>query len=144
MIWLGSDHAGFELKETIKQFLLDRNVLVADLGCESTDSVDYPAFAVKVAKRIIDNPHDRGILFCASGEGMAIAANRIKGIRCALAWNERVAEESRADNDSNILSLPANYITPKEAENIVWRWLETEFSGAERHSRRIHIMDQQP
>jgi len=141
MIWFGSDHAGFELKEAIKQFLLNRNVLVADLGTESVESVDYPSFAEKVSKRIIDSPHDKGILFCSSGQGMAMAANRHKGIRCAIGWNEKVAKESRVDNDSNILSLPANYITVKEAEEIVWLWLETEFSHAERHLRRIHNLD---
>lgn len=141
MIWLGSDHAGFELKEAIKQFLLNRNVLVADLGTESVESVDYSSFAEKVSKRIIDSPHDKGILFCASGQGMAMAANRHKRIRCAIGWNEKVAKESREDNDSNILSLPADYLTIKEAENIVWLWLETDFSHSERHLRRIHNLD---
>src|SRR3989344_8615668 len=109
MIYLGSDHAGYELKKTIETMLAQKGESVEDLGAKGDNPSDYPQFAKAVAERVSKNPQDRGILFCRSGQGMAIAANRFKNVRACVAWNAEVARESRNDNDSNILSLPAGY-----------------------------------
>ena len=143
MIYLGSDHAGFELKEQIKEYLDDRSIEYQDLGANSTEPIDYPAIAKSVAQKVAGDANNRGILFCRSGQGMAIAANRTHEIRAALAWTPEVAAESRRDNNSNILSLPAGYVTTDDAVNIIQTWLDTKFSGAERHIRRIAQIDQQ-
>lgn len=141
MLYLGSDHAGFELKENIKRFLEEQKIKYEDMGTNSIEPVDYPQFANLVAEKVAGNPDNKGILFCRSGQGMAIAANRHQGIRAALAWSPEVAAESRKDNDSNILSLPAGYISADDAANIVQAWLDTPFSSKARHSRRIAEID---
>jgi len=137
MIYLGSDHAGYELKKAIKAMLAQNTEGIEDLGAENDNPSDYPRFAKAVAERVSANPQDRGILFCRSGQGMAMAANRFNDVRACVAWNAEVARESRNDNDSNILSLPAGYLTPDEAEKIVNVWLVTPASKEERHVERI-------
>lgn len=140
IIYLGSDHAGYEMKEDIKKYLTDLDHPVEDLGAYSDEPSDYPEFAYAVAEKIIEKKA-RGILFCGSGEGMAIAANRLKGARASVVWNEDIARETREDNDSNILSLPSRYLKLEEARKIVKAWLETPFSQAERHVRRIKKLE---
>jgi len=142
MIYLGSDHGGYELKEVIKKDLQDRGEAVEDLGASDDTPSDYPEYAYAVAEKVTDDNENRGILFCRSGQGMAIVANRIKGIRVALAWNKEVAVESRKDNDSNVLSLPADYVSEDEARAIVTAWLETPFSSEPRHQHRIDEIDE--
>ena len=140
MIFLAADHAGFELKEKIRHRLSERKVAFEDFGTFSTQLVDYPGYAKQLAKAVIK--HDgKGILFCGSGEGMAIAANRVKGIRAAVVWNPRVSAETREDNDANVLSLPARFIDDETAWEIVSVFLSTSFSHADRHSRRIKQID---
>ncbi len=138
-ISLGSDHAGFELKEQIKSYLntiTDHKLEINDWGCYSEDRVDYPDFAHKVAEQVSDGKADLGILVCGSGNGISMAANKWEGIRCALCWNSEIANMARLHNDANILSLPGRYISLEEAIKCVDEFLNTDFEGG-RHSERI-------
>ncbi len=139
-ILIASDHGGYRLKETIKEILIRKGFDVADAGCESEESVHYPVFAIDVAEKIAEGKYDRGILFCGSGIGMSIVANRVKGIRAALCFDPLTAQLSREHNDSNILCLGGRIIGPKMAEEIVLKWLETPFLGG-RHEERIKMID---
>lgn len=140
MIYLGSDHGGYDLKEAVKKGLQDRGEAVEDLGAGDAVASDYPQFAKAVAGKVAADSGAKGILFCRSGQGMAMVANRFKGVRAAVAWNKEVAVESRRDNDSNVLSLPADYVSDGEAKAIVTAWLETPFSNEPRHQHRINQM----
>jgi len=133
---VGSDHAGFELKEKVKAFLEAEGVEIQDLGTGSTDSVDYPDFAASVAEAVRDGRADRGILMCGSGIGICIAANKIRGIRAALVADLQFARLSREHNDANVLCLPGRFMEPRVADQIVKVWLETPFAGG-RHERRV-------
>jgi len=135
-IALGADHAGVVLKEQIKTFLDEQGVAYEDFGTHSTDSVDYPDYAVKVANAVADGSYDRGILFCGSGIGMAIAANKVHGIRAAQVVDEASARLSRSHNDLNVLSLAARITAAEEARALVQIFLDTPFDGG-RHQRRI-------
>jgi ribose 5-phosphate isomerase B len=138
-IAIGSDHAGFELKEHIKNYLQsikEHKIDLNDWGCYSEERVDYPDFAHKVANQITDEKADIGILVCGSGNGISMAANKWQDIRCALCWNEEIAEMAKLHNDANILSLPGRYITKEEAIKCVDAFLNTGFEGG-RHSERI-------
>ena len=140
-IILGTDHAGFELKEEIKKHLLNKDFEVEDMGADSLDPKDdYPDFIIPVAKKVAENPKNKGIIFGASGQGEAMAANKIKGIRAALYHgnNPDILKLSRQHNDANILSLGAKFLDKKEAIKAVDIWLNTEFSNEERHKRRIN------
>jgi ribose 5-phosphate isomerase B len=143
-IFLGADHAGYKLKEEVKKFLLDRGFDIVDKGAGKFDEKDdYPDFIFPVAKEVAKNPNSRGIIFGASGQGEAIAANRIKGIRAALYYgsNPDIVKLSRTHNDANILSLGARFLGKKEAVEAVKSWLNTDFSSEERHTRRIKKLD---
>lgn len=138
-ISLGSDHAGFELKEQIKSYLntiTNHKLEINDWGCYSEDRVDYPDFAHKVAEQVSDGKADLGILVCGSGNGISMAANKWEGIRCALCWNSEIANMARLHNDANILSLPGRYISLEEAIKCIDEFLNTDFEGG-RHSERI-------
>ena len=135
-IALGADHAGVVLKEQIKKLLDERGDAYEDFGTHSTDSVDYPDYAVKVATAVAGGQYDRGILFCGSGIGMAIAANKIHGIRASQVVDEASARLSRSHNDLNVLSLAARLTAPEEARALVQIFLDTPFDGG-RHQRRI-------
>ena len=134
-IALGSDHAGYELKEYVKGSLAGQHELT-DEGTESTDSVDYPDFALRVARLVSRGEVDRGILVCGTGIGMSVAANKVRGIRAALAFDLYTAMQSRRHVDANILVLGAAVTGRGLALEIVTRWLETPFEGG-RHQRRI-------
>ena len=140
-IAIAADHAGYEEKEKIKKTLDKIGVEYTDMGTDSTASVDYPDFARKVGEAVADGEFDKGILVCGSGTGMAIAANKVPGIRAAVAWNEEIARLSRQHNDTNVLSLAARYIPDEEQEKIVKAWLETDFEGG-RHERRVEKIEQ--
>ncbi len=140
-IAIAADHAGFEEKEKIKKTLDGLGVEYTDMGTNSTASVDYPDFARKVGEAVAEGEYERGILVCGSGTGMAIAANKVPGIRAAVAWNEEIARLSRQHNDTNVLSLAARYIPDEEQEKIVKAWLETNFEGG-RHERRVEKIEQ--
>ena len=135
-IVLGSDHAGFDLKERIRKYLTDWCVPVEDVGTTSTASVDYPDYAEKAAREIEDGKAERGILMCGTGVGVCMAANKFRGIRAAVAWNVEIARLSRLHNDANILCLPGRFIDPAEALEIVKVWLDTPFEGG-RHQLRV-------
>lgn len=139
MLYLGADHRGYNLKEEIKKYLDELKMKYEDVGALSLDEADdYPDYAKEVAKKVSDAPEEhRGILLCGSGVGVNIVANKFDGIRSALAWNEKIAKTSRIDDNANILSLPADYLTTEEAKKIVRTWLETPFTREERHYRRI-------
>lgn len=139
-IIIGSDHAGFALKEIIKEFLAGLNVSVSDIGAYSDQSVDYPDFAAKVAQKIASGDFSRGILICGTGIGMSMAANRLPGIRAALCNDLFSAIMSRRHNNANILVMGGRVIGPELAKEIVRAWIETPFEGG-RHQKRIDKMD---
>lgn len=139
-VFIASDHAGFELKNQLLEFL-NHSTQLTDLGTNSSDSVDYPDFAKLVCQAVLADRQSFGILLCGSGIGMSIAANRFKGIRAALVWNSDLAKLSRQHNNANVLVLPARFISREQAESIVDQWLNTSFDGG-RHEKRIEKLDQ--
>ena len=139
MIAIGSDHGGYELKEELKKILEEKGLEYKDCGAYSTDRVDYPIVAKEVSKSVADKECERGILICRSGYGMAMVANKFKGIRSAPCFCTRAAQFSRLHNDSNVLSLGADYVTVEEAKEILNTWLETEFEGG-RHQERLELV----
>ncbi len=139
-IAIGADHAGFELKEQIKTYLIEKGYDVKNFGTDSSDSVDYPLFIRPVAEAVAKGEFERGIVLAGSGNGEAIVANRVKGIRCALCWNFESARLAREHNDANVLSLGARLIDLETAKSIVDIWLTTDFDGG-RHERRIRQID---
>lgn len=142
-IFLGADHNGFELKEKIHAYLLEAGHQVVDKGDERFNKDDdFPMYAARVASEVLANEGSVGILICGSGQGMCMAANRYKGIRASLVWNEDSAYEARDDDDSNVLCLPSGQITFAEAREIVDTWLNTPFSGAARYKRRNQQLDE--
>ena len=133
---LGADHAGFEEKEKIKKTLEDLGVEYTDMGTVSADSVDYPDFAKQVGEAVSSGEYEQGLLVCGSGTGMAIAANKVRGVRAAVAWSPDIARLAREHNDANVLSLPARFSTPEEMDKIVRAWFAADFEGG-RHERRV-------
>jgi len=138
--FIGTDHAGFEVKPFVIEYLQKKGIEVEDLGCFSKESVDYPDFAHKVAKAVLENPGSKGILICGSGIGMSLAANKHKGIRAALCHDYYTAKMSRLHNDANILCFGARIVGKGEIESILEAWLNTEFEGG-RHKRRVEKID---
>ena len=135
-IALGADHAGFELKEKIKQRLVQQGVDVRDEGTISNESVDYPDFARKVGEDVAAKRADYGVLVCGSGIGMSIAANKVPGVRAANVTTEYEAQMSREHNDANVLAVGSRVLKDDEAFAIVDKWLHTDFAGG-RHQRRV-------
>ncbi len=136
-IAIGSDHAGFELKEKVKSILMELGEGVVDFGTDGKDSVDYPDYGLRVANAVADGEADRGIAICWTGNGMTIAANKVKGIRATLCLNREMAYYARLHNNSNVLTMSQKYTDPDEVEEILKMWLETEFEGG-RHERRLN------
>jgi len=139
-IAIGSDHAGFRYKEIIKQNLAGLGHEVKDFGTDSEAPVDYPLFIRPVALAVAGGEAERGIVLGGSGNGEAMAANRVKGVRCALCWNTESARLARQHNDANMLSLGQRLLTEDVALEIVRVWLDTPFEGG-RHLRRIQLLD---
>jgi ribose 5-phosphate isomerase B len=135
-IALGTDHAGFQYKEKVKQLLTSLGHEVKDFGTFSEDPVDYPLFIRPAAEAVARGECERGFVFGGSGNGEAMVANKVHGVRCALCWNEEVAQLSRQHNDANVLSLGQRVIPEEMAMKIVRIWLETAFEGG-RHERRV-------
>src|SRR5512136_2902098 len=135
-IIIGADHAGFSLKETIKQYLADMGYAITDVGTDCTESVDYPDFGIRVAARVSDGEFDRGILVCGSGVGMAVVANKFPRIRAVVGLDEETARLSRRHNDTNVLVLAGRRTDQESAKSITRLWLNTEFEGG-RHQRRL-------
>lgn len=135
-IIIGSDHAGFPLKEDIAAYLRREGHAVTDVGTDGETPVDYPDYAWRVARAVAGGTHDRGILVCGMGVGMAIAANKVPGVRAVAARDEETARMGRAHNDTNVLALAGRKTGKDEARKIVRTWLETPFEG-NRHQRRL-------
>lgn len=136
MIYLGADHAGYAQKEGLKPLLHSLKLEFKDVGTDSAAAVDYPPIVTDALKEF-DPQQDRAILLCGSGVGMAIVANKYRGIRAVVCWNPRVAQETREDNDANVLVIPARFVSAEQGQKIVKTFLGTDFSGAARHKRRI-------
>lgn len=135
-IAIGSDHAGFEYKETLKKWLTANGHEVEDFGTHNLDSVDYPDFAHPVAEAVEKKIVALGVLLCGSGNGVAITANKHQGIRAALCWTEEIAALARQHNNANVVCIPARFVTQQQAEKILETFLQTAFEGG-RHSRRV-------
>lgn len=135
-IVLASDHGGFQLKETIKEHLIKSGYNITDIGAYNTDSVDYPDYGQRAAEMVANREFNRGIIICGTGIGISIAANKVKGIRCALCTNEFMAKLSRMHNDANMLALGERVLGKGVALDIVDIWLSTEFEGG-RHGDRV-------
>ena len=139
MIAIGSDHGGFELKEELKKTLEEMGFEYKDFGAYSIDKVDYPLVAKEVSKSVQTKECEKGILICRSGYGMAMVANKFKGVRSAPCFETRAAQFSRLHNDTNVLALGADYVTVDEAKEILKTWLTTEFEGG-RHQARLDLV----
>ncbi|TFG99102.1 MAG: ribose 5-phosphate isomerase B [Calditrichales bacterium] len=139
-IALGSDHAGFQLKESLKRYLDNKDIKYTDFGVFSMDPGDYPEYAYKVGNAIMRDQYDRGVLICGTGIGMCITANKIKGIRAALAGDIQTAQLSRLHNDANILCLAGRTMEDSRAKDILDVWLNTSFEGG-RHQKRIDLIN---
>lgn len=143
-IFIGADHNGFQMKEKLEQWLKTQNYEVKDVGGDRLNpDDDYPEFASKVITAMLssEDPEPLGILLCGSGQGMAMAANRFKGIRAALVWNKKTAEMSRHDDDANVLCLSAWELNEEAAIDVTQTWLQTPFGRAARYIRRIKELD---
>jgi ribose 5-phosphate isomerase B len=138
---IGSDHAGFQYKEKIKQYLRSLGHEVTDFGTNSEDPVDYPVFIRPVALAVSRGEADLGVVLGGSGNGEAMAANRVRGVRCGLCWNTTSAQLTKKHNNANVISLGQRMMSEDEALEIVNVWLETEFEGG-RHVRRIEMLDE--
>lgn len=142
MIALGSDHGGFALKQEIMKHLEERGIEYEDFGCYDESSCDYPVYAKKVAKAIVEGKCEKGILICGTGIGISITANKIRGIRAALCHDVFSAQATRQHNDANILAMGARVVGPGLALLIVDTFLDTPFSGEERHMNRISQIEE--
>jgi len=135
-IIIGSDHAGFEMKEALKEWLQNTSLTLEDVGCHSDQSVDYPDYAHVVAHKV-ESEDSVGILLCGSANGVCITANKHQGIRAALCWNSEIATLARQHNDANIVCIPARFISLEQAKDIVHHFLNTAFEGG-RHQNRVN------
>ncbi len=136
VIAIGSDHAAFELKENIREFLIESGYKVIDMGTDSSRSVDYPDFGIAVGEAVSRGDCDRGIVICGTGIGISISANKVKGVRAAACSDPYSARLSREHNNANVLALGARIVAPEYARSIVREWLDAKFLGG-RHQKRI-------
>ena len=136
MIALGSDHGGYALKQHVMAYLNEKGIPYRDFGCDSTDSCDYPDFGSAAARAVADGTCEKGIVICTTGIGISIAANKVKGVRCALCSDPLSAEMTRRHNDANMLAMGAGMVGPNLALRMVEVFLATEFEGG-RHQRRV-------
>ena len=139
-IALGSDHAGYNLKEKIKTYLKSKAYTVADYGTDSNEPVDYPDYIRPAAESVASGENDFGIVFGGSGNGEAMVANKVRGVRCGLCWNEKSARLAKEHNNANMISLGERMISEEDAVRIVDTWLNAEFKGG-RHLRRIEKIE---
>ena len=141
MIAIGSDHGGYDLRVAVVKYLEDKGYEVKDFGCPDKSSVDYPVYGKLVANAVADGECEKGIVICTTGVGISMVANKVKGVRCALCSEPLSAKMTRLHNDANVLALGGALIGPNMAYEIVDTFLNTEFSGEEKHVRRINMMD---
>ena len=139
-ILVSNDHAGVELKNAVKELLENKGYVVENLGDNSGESVDYPDIIHPLAKKISQNTEKKGIIMCGTGNGVSMVANKYEGVRAGLCWNKEIAALIRQHNNANVLSLPARFLSVKEALEIVEVFLETDFEGG-RHERRVDKID---
>jgi len=137
IIPIASDHAGYSTKKVVKKMLEEMGHMPIDFGTHSEDSVDYPEFAVQVARKVNEGEHQFGILICGSGQGMCMTANKFPNVRGALVYNEKISSISRSHNNANILCLPGRELNDTELKKILNSWFETPFEGG-RHERRVN------
>lgn len=135
---VGSDHAGFELKETIKKYLQDKNVEVIDVGTNSLESTDYPIYGNKVGHAVVDDNVDFGVVMCGTGIGISIAANKVPGVRAALVYDENTAKLAKEHNNANVIALGGRTTKPEDAIKILESYMEAKFE--ERHKRRVDML----
>ncbi|HIS30184.1 MAG TPA: ribose 5-phosphate isomerase B [Candidatus Limivivens intestinipullorum] len=143
MLAIGCDHGGFELKQEIIKYLAEKNIPYKDFGCDTPEAVDYPVIGKAVAHAVANGECEKGILLCGTGIGISIAANKVKGIRAALCSDCFSAEATRLHNDANILAMGGRVVGPGLAVKIVDTFLNTPFSGEERHRRRISMIEEE-
>jgi len=136
IIPIGSDHAGFELKSKLIEYLTQKGYEMKDFGCHSSESIDYPDFGHPVAEFVENNKDLKGIVICGSGNGINMTVNKHQGIRSALCWNNEIAKLARLHNDANIIALPARFIDESLAKQMVDTFFNTDFEGG-RHQRRV-------
>lgn len=136
LIAIASDHAGYELKEYVKEVLGKKGYKFKDFGCSSSESVDYPDYAHPLAREISTSELKIGIVICGSGEGVSIVANKHRNVRCALCWKKELASLARQHNDANVVALPARFISKEEALDIIDTFFTTDFEGG-RHQKRV-------
>ena len=144
-IFLGADHAGYELKNVLRERLHHAGYEIEDLGAKTLDEVDdYPRYAYSVASRVLGEEDGAavGVLICGSGQGMSMAANRVNGIRAALAWDKISAVAAREDDDANVLVLPARFVAPEAAGDMAEAWLQAEFKADPKYRRRLDELEQ--
>lgn len=141
-MYIGSDHAGYQLKEVLKEFMTEKGFQFLDLGCFSQDSIDYPDIAREVTEKVVDEKSSVGVLICGTGIGMMMSANKRAGIRAAVCTHELMAKMARLHNDANVLTLGSRITGSELAKHILEVFLTTEFENDERHCRRIAKMEQ--
>lgn len=141
MIAIGCDHGGYDLKQKVVQYFEEKGIPYQDMGCHSKESCDYPVFGHAVAKAVAGGECEKGIVICTTGIGISISANKVKGIRCALCADSLSARMTRLHNDANMLALGAGVVGENLALDIVETFLGTEFSGEERHQRRVDLIE---
>lgn len=141
MIAIGSDHGGYELKESVKRYLDEKKIPYQDMGCDSKASVDYPVYGHAVAKAVADGTCEKGIVICTTGIGISMAANKVHGVRCALCSDTLSAKMTRLHNDANVLALGGGMLGVNLALDIVETFLNTPFSGEEKHRRRVEAIE---
>lgn len=141
MIAIGCDHGGYDLKQKVIQYFEEKEILYQDMGCYSKESCDYPVFGHAAAKAVAEGKCEKGIVICTTGIGISISANKVPGVRCALCSDTLSARMTRLHNDANMLALGAGIVGEDLALDIVETFLGTEFSGEERHQRRIDLIE---
>ena len=141
MIAIGSDHGGYDLKEEVKKYLEEAGYAYKDMGCDTKASCDYPVYGRAVAEAVADGSCEKGIVICTTGIGISITANKVPGIRCALCADSTSAKLTRLHNNANVLAMGAGIVGNNLALEIVKTFLETEFSGEERHQRRVDLIE---
>ena len=142
MIAIGCDHGGFDLKEKVKAHLEEQGYEVKDVGCYDKNACDYPIYGKAVANSVADGTCEKGIVICTTGIGISIAANKVKGVRAALCADSTTARMTRLHNDSNVLAMGAGIVGENLAMDIVDTFMTTEFSGVERHQKRVDLIEE--
>lgn len=144
MIYIASDHGGFQLKEKLKKYLQNKGEKLVDLGPQRfSPKDDFPDYAIPLAEEVVKDPKNLGILLCRNGAGVEVAANKVAGARAVISWDPKHAASTRADDNANILALPADYLDEQKAIEVLKSWLATPFSKEERFERRLEKIEKE-